>query len=164
MIPTIIHDRFSYLSRHVKGMHVYAVIDGLQYERQTGAWLDKSDARLTPLFAGTEDEPLAHAGPWLVDVTSNDQAAAIVKLEKSCPSVVWLLSNDDPVLCATKLRARLNATLPDGKEVIMRFWDPRALRAISKHVSAETQRTLFSAALNWFVFLNGRYDPIAGQI
>lgn len=49
--------------------HLYALVDGAQYQIQRYKRL-LAGTGLFPLFKGTPDAALSHAGPWLVDVAN----------------------------------------------------------------------------------------------
>lgn len=157
MIPPFLEARLAELRESHQGVGLYALVDGLQHEQETGNRIEPDDGRVVSLFKGTPDEGLAHAGPWLVDMrTSEGYGECLVDLEEKRPSVVWLFALSDASALATLLRERLNARLPDGKDVLLRFWDPRALDAICRSMHAETRLNFFSAALEWHYLLAGR--------
>jgi hypothetical protein len=156
-MPQRITDEWEFIARRHKAARVFALIDGLQYSQETGNPPDASDPALTGLFVGTEDEPLAHAGPWLVDIAvSGTHATVIAPLEASRPAVVWLISTDDAQTLADKLRERLNATMPDGREVLLRLWDPRAIDALGRSTDRAARDELFGVALLWSYLRDGK--------
>jgi len=119
--------------------------------------MQPSDARRA-LFQGTEDEGLAHAGPWLVDLAQEtpDHIGAISGLEQAKPSVVWLFSRLPLEPLALALQHRLNSRLPDGKIALIRFWDPRVLVTLFKALDLPTRRDYFSDADEWHAQLDGK--------
>ncbi|MDR5738070.1 DUF4123 domain-containing protein [Caballeronia sp. LZ016] len=155
MIPQDIQTRLSDLCKRHDNARLYALVDGIQYEREIGERLNATNTGITALFAGTEDEPLAHAGPWLVEVLTDECAATTARLEASRPSVVWLVCTDDAPTLAGKLRERLNAVQPDGQEVLLRYWDPRVLHGLAASLKGDASAQFFGAALEWFYLFNG---------
>ncbi|WP_250534830.1 DUF4123 domain-containing protein [Caballeronia sp. AZ10_KS36] len=155
MIPQAVQIHIGELRERHPDARLFALVDGIQYERQTGKRFDRTSAGVIALFDGTEDEPLAHAGPWLVEMLTDEHAAITAQLEAARPSVVWVVSTDDAPTLADKLRQRLNATQPDGTELLMRFWDPRALHALIKSMSEATRTRYFGAALAWLYLFDG---------
>jgi len=89
-------ERFQTLRQQQQLLNLYALVDGFQYEQHTGQRLQHQPGINRPILHGTEDEPLAHAGPWLVDVTTADeQVPQLQALEQALPSVSWLMTSID---------------------------------------------------------------------
>jgi hypothetical protein len=168
-LPLVLKTRADEIAQRYKGARLLAVFDGLSYQEAFNNRPDESDPLQIPLFKGTEDEPLAHAGPWLIDVSASDaHASTIDKLEQSFSAVLWLVSADNILTIAQRLRQRLNTKLPDGREAILRWWDPRAARAMDEHLSPASKRALFGAALEWYYLVHHKYSAnqyiyIAGE-
>lgn len=157
MIPDFVRTRFAALSGHLPDLRVYVLVDGIQYKRWAGKNIEPQDAAILSLFEGTEDEPLAHAGPWLMNVLVSEQYAEVVAtLEKNDPGVVWLIADGEIESLAAKLRRRLNARLPDGRELLLRFWDPRALNSLYMSIQPDIRREFFSDALEWHYMFAGK--------
>lgn len=150
MIPASVAAQLrEYRKRHYSG-HVLALVDGLQYQQQTGQPLASEDDMTVSLFAGTKDIALAHAGPWLVDPKqARDRVADLGELEQSRPGVIWLITSESLEGQAEKLRPYLNTRLPTGRSALLRFWDPRVLHALNAACRDKTGRALFTTAKAW---------------
>lgn len=157
MTQESVRTRFVTLSSYHPNLGLYALVDGIQYKRLTGKHIEPQEAEMVSLFKGTEDEPLAHAGPWLMNVTvSEEYAEAVTTLEKDGPGVVWLIAEGEIQSLAAKLRLRLNARLRDGRELLLRFWDPRALNSLYLSMRPDIRREYFSDVLEWHYILGGK--------
>ncbi|MGF6115871.1 hypothetical protein ABIE30_002944 [Janthinobacterium lividum] len=77
-------------------LRLYALVDGAQYQTQHNKRL-LAGTGLFPLFKGTPDAGLSHAGPWLVDVASVAESFVeeLTALERDTPSLSWLISPQD---------------------------------------------------------------------
>jgi hypothetical protein len=150
MIPGSVNEQLrQYRKRYYSG-HVLVLVDGLQYEQQTGRQLAPEDDMVVSLFAGTKDIALAHAGPWLIDPkTARDRVVDLGELEQARPGVIWLISSDSLERQAEKLRPHLNTRLPNGRSALLRFWDPRVLHALNAVCQDKTARALFGTAEAW---------------
>ncbi|WP_414446781.1 DUF4123 domain-containing protein [Burkholderia sp. 22PA0099] len=151
MMPLEISQRFDHVREHFPHMAAYALVDGVQYTRLTGARVTPSVRENRALFAGTEDAALAHAGPWLVSVATAGASTlqTISRLEQAYPSVLWLFSQLDMESLAQVLQVKLDARLPDGQIALMRFWDPRTLVALYNALDATARREYFSHVDEW---------------
>ncbi|WP_440965061.1 DUF4123 domain-containing protein [Massilia sp. GER05] len=116
-----------------------------------------------PIFLGTEDEPLAHAGPWLIDVVrAPDQLQSLHDLEQALPSVSWLISAIDLEGLSQLLQLKLDAQLPDGRKVLLRFYDPRVLGNLM-HTMNNAQRAEFVHLIDeWHFIHDGRRVCMGG--
>lgn len=138
-------------------LHLYALVDGLQYEQSQGKRLEPASDRRA-LFAGTPDEPLAHAGPWLVDVhqAGDEFADELVQLEQSAPAVSWLFAVHDLDNLARLLQANLDACIPGGQTALLRFWDPRILATLADVLDPAQREILFGQVYEWHFLNNGK--------
>ena len=146
MIPDDIAGRLERLKANSPQLAAYALVDGVQYSRFTGARIEQLNGTTRALFVGTEDEALAHAGPWLVDLAKADRSivATVTRLEQTHPSVMWLLSQLDIESLAMVLQLKLNSKLPDGRTALIRFWDPRVLVGLFNALDLQSRREYFS--------------------
>lgn len=105
----------------------YAVIDGAQDPSLVG--MVRQCAEHTCLISGALDETLAAALPWLV--AFDPDAPLMQRWRAEGEGRAWGILLCTP-LALRPLRARLkkvlNAILPDGTEVLFRFYDPVVLR------------------------------------
>lgn len=150
-------ERLRQLQQHHSALCLYALVDGVQYEahRQTRM---TEDATRYPLFTGTPDAALAHAGPWLVDVAGvalsflEDLAA----LEQKTPSVTWLFAVQDLGGLAQLLQLHLKTWLPDGRTALLRFWDPRVLVKLAQILDPVQREAMFGHIHEWHLLLDAR--------
>jgi len=111
-----------------------------------------------PLFAGTPDAALAHAGPWLVEAACADEAllAELATLEHEAPALVWLIAPQDQEGLAQLLQLRLDVRLPDGRSALLRFWDPRVLVNLARTLDAAQREEFFGLIHEWHLLHEGR--------
>jgi len=158
MIPAAVMERYHLQSERYRDMRLYALVDGFQYQKHTGSQIGSQPEITCALFAGTKDEPLAHAGPWLIDLAraSAPQVATLAGLEAALPSVVWLITGTDIGTLAARLRPKLDARLPDGTRALLRFWDPRVLDSLCRSLARETRREFFGNVQEWDYMVDGK--------
>nr|WP_314544622.1 DUF4123 domain-containing protein [uncultured Massilia sp.] len=149
--------RFQNRLQNGTALHLHALVDGFQYEQHTGRRLEHRHGINRPIFLGTEDEPLAHAGPWLVDTAkAPDQIQPLYELEQALPSVSWLMTSIDLEGLSQLLQLKLDGELPDGRKVLLRFYDPRVLGNLFQTMSAEQKAAFFHLIDEWLFIYNGR--------
>lgn len=139
-------------------LNLYALVDGFQYEQHIGERLEFQRGVNRPILYGTEDEPLAHAGPWLVDITKSDRHISfLLELEEALPSVSWLMTSIDMEGLSQLLQLKLETELPDGRRALLRFYDPRVLGNLY-HTMDTTQRAEFFHLVDeWHFIYNGKH-------
>jgi hypothetical protein len=158
-----IADRFLVLQQADATLRLYALVDGFQYEQHAGKRLEHRRGVNRPIFLGTEDEPLAHAGPWLIDVgKAPDQLSSLHDLEQSLPSVSWLISPIDLEGLSQLLQLKLDGQLPDGRKVLLRFYDPRVLGHLMQTMSNEQRAEFVHLIDEWHFIHDGRRVCIGG--
>ncbi|HDR9025060.1 DUF4123 domain-containing protein [Burkholderia vietnamiensis] len=162
MIPVSVVERFrTYPNRHIDSMRIYVLVDGIQYQQQTGQQLETLDGVAVSLFAGTRDIALAHAGPWLVATKeAHGKLADFGDLEAACPGVVWLFSRAGLESLADKLRPHLSVRLSNSRSAMLRFWDPRVLHELNQTLQSKQERALFKAAPEWLYLDEGQRQII----
>ena len=150
-------ERFRALQQADAALWLYALVDGFQYEQHTGQRLDHRPGINRPLFLGTEDEPLAHAGPWLIGVDkAPDRLHLLHELEQALPSVSWLISAIDLEGLSQLLQLKLAAQLPDGRKVLLRFYDPRVLGHQMQTMDSEQRAEFVHLIDEWHFIHDGR--------
>lgn len=152
-----VQERFLTLAERRSELRWYALVDGHQFKLHTGDRLQSSPGVNRALFQGTEDEPLAHAGPWLYDLARcpeliNDLAA----MEQALPAVSWLMTAMDLEGLAQFLQLKLDAELPGGRKALIRFYDPRVLGNLIKVMDAEQRSEFFFLIDEWHFVYNGK--------
>jgi len=150
-------ERLADLQTAFPALRLYALVDGIQYENHRGERLDYSTG-FTSLFHGTPDGPLAHAGPWLVDIEEAGDATAkdLAALEREAPSVTWLITEADLHGLAQLLRLRLDVRMPDGRIALLRFWDPRVLVGLVNVLDSKQRETFFAHIHEWHLLRDGQ--------
>jgi hypothetical protein len=148
--------RWERLQEDNPALRLYALVDGLRYQTQLDKRLTSTD-RLISLFADTPDAPLAYAGPWLFDASSGDKEmlAEFILLERSVPSVTWLITVQDLRGLAQMLQLQLDVALPDGRTALLRFWDPRVLANLARTLDSEQRAEFFGRIDEWHLLHEG---------
>jgi len=155
--------RWKQLRETMPALELYVLVDGLQYEMHLHERLQSSNGRL-PLFAGTRDATLAHAGPWLMDMTQVNEAmtAKLVKLECDAPSLIWLITQQDLTSLGQRLQSQLDVQLPDGSSALLRFWDPRVLVSLARSLDGVQREAFFGHIQEWHLLNAGQRMVIGG--
>lgn len=145
-------------------LRLYALVDGVQYQTQLCKRLQPGRG-LFPLFAGTQDAALAHAGPWLVDAALAGEAmvAELAALEREAPSLIWLIAPQDLEGLGQLLQLRLDVSLPDGRSALLRFWDPRVLVNLARTLDGAQREEFFGHIHEWHLLDAGRRMWIGRQ-
>ncbi|WP_321788595.1 DUF4123 domain-containing protein [Paraburkholderia sp. J94] len=157
MIPEEIQSRLLAHSEQHTNLRVYVLVDGIQFHKHTSTAIQPQAGSVIALFAGTLDERLAPAGPWLIDpVRAKGLARIIVEMEPDLPGVVWLITSLDIDAQAELLRLKISARLPNQRELMVRFWDPRALVSLYQSVSREKWRAYFDGVHEWLFIHEGK--------
>lgn len=156
MIPEEVNERLRMLSTRYEVLRVYVLVDGIQYERRTGQPMAARSGAVVSLFEGTDDEPMARAGPWLVDpLQAPELTAQLAAMEPHLPGVIWLIGWSGVEVQAGMLRKMINAVRPDGRQIMLRFWDPRALASLRRTLSTQAWNDHFRGVLEWHFIENG---------
>lgn len=149
--------RFLGLTEKRSELRLYALLDGLQYEQHTGQRLQRLAGVNRALFDDTDDAPLAHAGPWLCDVSQHPQHIdSFAALECARPAVSWLITAMDLEGLAQYLRLRLDAELPNGRRALVRFYDPRVLGHLFTVMDAQQRAQFFHLIDEWHFLHNSQ--------
>jgi len=150
-------DRLGLLRTTFPTLRLYALIDGVQYENHRGERLDDRP-NFVALFHGTPDGPLAHAGPWLVDVEDAGDSVTndLARLEREAPSVTWLIAEADLYGLAQLLQLHLNVRIPEGRVALLRFWDPRVLASLVNVLDPKQREIFFAHIHEWHLLRDGQ--------
>ena len=150
-------ERLKQLQHYHSALRLYALVDGVQYETRRQTRLIQ-DTTCYPLFAGTPDAALAHAGPWLVDMARAKPSflADMAALEQETPSVTWLFAVQDLNGLAQLLQLHLETLLPDGRLALLRFWDPRVLVKLAQILEPAQREAMFGHIHEWHLLLDGK--------
>lgn len=145
------------LEEKAERLTLYALVDGIQFER----CFDKSLLEghgAHPLFSAPEDQGLAFAGPWLLDMSQQSPAHAddILRLEKKYPAVSWIISGQPLVTLARHLERGLMVTLPSKEQGVFRFYDCRVLKRLPDLLSPAQFAQLMKYSQCWFFLSDGQ--------
>ncbi|MEQ6349963.1 DUF4123 domain-containing protein [Ralstonia pseudosolanacearum] len=149
-------ERLAGLRPRVPALRLYALVDGAQYQLQIGRPILPRSC-MASLFEGTADAPLAHAGPWLVDVERADTelVSDLGRMETWAPAVSWLIAQTDLPGLAELLRQQLDVRLPDGRTALLRFWDPRVLVRLVEVLDGGQLQAFFAHLYEWHMLRDG---------
>lgn len=151
-----VQERFEALAATRPTLRWYALVDGFQYTQHRGERITARPGVNRALFAGTEDAPLAHAGPWLYDMARcPEQVAPLAALERSLPSVSWLITTLELEGLAQVMQLKLDAELPIGKKALLRCQDPRVLAHLFAVMDAHQKAQFFGSIDEWHFIANG---------
>lgn len=152
-----VSERYQALQKKEDTLNFYALVDGYQYELHFGRRMQHQLGINRPILAGTEDEPLAHAGPWLIDLTKLPaQERSLEELEQALPSVSWLITSVDLEGLSQLLQLKLEAQLPDGRKAVLRFYDPRVLGNLYHTMDVQQRADFFDLIDEWHFMYNGQ--------
>ncbi|MWP48051.1 DUF4123 domain-containing protein [Gilliamella sp. Pas-s27] len=143
-------------SRHK--LTLYTLVDGLEYERLFRNELIQ-DKNILPLFIRPNNKEVAFAGPWLIDIMQVDKNVqnSLLQLEKTYSSVTWLISILRLDYLFNQLENQLHLRLPDKRNALLRYYDPRVLNNLQNVLTAD-QFKLFTLNINdWLYFHNNHY-------
>ncbi|KNY10200.1 hypothetical protein AKG08_10735 [Achromobacter piechaudii] len=143
-------------------LRLYGLVDGLLYAAvATGVSLARSSSCIA-LFDGTPDEALAHAGPWLLECSTDrdGQMPALQQLGDSAYGCIWIISGYGPEELAAALRARLNVRMPNGSTALLRYYDARITRDITALLTPAQRAAFFAPVQDWLTQRDGQLTMI----
>jgi hypothetical protein len=132
----------------------YALVDAGQIPEMRGAFLEQMEIPHARLFDGTKEHKIAQYGPVLIplDRNANSSQLPVSQLLHSMQygwTVSWLTSPLDLNDLARHLAGHLNGVLEDGREVLIRYYDPRNLAPFLDHVDSKTKTALLTPITYW---------------
>ncbi|WP_410199006.1 DUF4123 domain-containing protein [Burkholderia cenocepacia] len=139
-------------------VRLFALVDGLLYSELGGSEPRRTRDSVIALLDATPDASLADAGPWLFDFAAVDGACRGVlrQLAQSEYGVNWIISAYGPNQLAAELRERLDGTLPDGRSVMLRYYDARVMRHFAPALSSTELTMFFSPTFDWLLEIDGQ--------
>ncbi|WP_088930410.1 DUF4123 domain-containing protein [Burkholderia multivorans] len=139
-------------------LRLFALTDGLLYSELSGSAPMRSAESAIALLDGTPDASLADAGPWLFDYDGADSATrdVLTRLAHGELGVNWIISAYQPRQLAGELRERLDATLPDGRTAMLRYYDARVMRYFAPALTSTERTVFFSPAFDWLIEIDGQ--------
>ncbi len=114
------------------------------------------------LLDATPDASLADAGPWMFDCEriDSDTQTALARLARSEYGVSWIVSAYQVRQLASELRQRLDATLPDGRHAMLRYYDARVMRYLAPALGSSEGTMFFSPTFDWLIEINGTLSRV----
>lgn len=150
---------FSYAAQlllHTTEATLFALVDGLQYERFTGEELVFKRDIAVPLFETWPDSRIAFAGPWIISMNdAMETQEKLCALESALPSVSWILSSSTLTELVAHFQKNLNVGLPDGRAALLRFHDPRIQVRLGTMLDSQQHRELTYLTNEWTTMVNG---------
>ena len=145
------------LRKASKNLRLYALVDGIQYDRAIGEEL-KREKGVYPLLSQPEDKAILFAGPWLLDINilPEDYLLKLRKLETESPAVSWIISEYDVLPLAHHLENGMIVTLPSKQAGLFRFYDCRVLQKITALLSQEQLALLIQEMTRWIFYHEGK--------
>ena len=107
------------------------------------------------LFKGTVDEGLVEVEPLLLDplnIKTSHGLSWLIENEKTTPMLVWLVSNMPISELAGRLRTLLSADLPDARNALLRYYDPRVFNKLMQVLDANQKSEFFNLAQQWWAW------------
>lgn len=151
---------FSFAAQHLihsSDVSVFALLDGLQYERFTGDELKIIPDVAFPLFNTWPDSRIAFAGPWLIRMNvAMEMRAKLEALEIALPGVSWIVSGSMPEELVAHLQRYMNAGLPDGRAALLRFQDPRVQVRLGRMLNSQQHREMTNLMQEWLTIVDGK--------
>ena len=142
---------------HSSDVSVFALVDGLQYERYFSEALSAQQSVAVPLFDTWPDSRIAFAGPWIIPMHSvMDFSEKLCELEAALPSVSWMLSPLMLTELAAHFRKYMNIGLPDGRAALLRFQDPRVQVRLGTMLNSRQHREMTDVMREWLTVVDGK--------
>lgn len=164
MIDNLYHTIMKALFCHPE-CSLYALVDGLQYERHFGCEIKPKQGISYPFFNTLPDSRVAFAGPWLIRLNSEVyQRERLVELSTTLPSVSWILSPLTTEELLVHFKHYCNLQLPDGRCALFRFYDPRVLEGIESLLDEKDFRQLINGVKEWFFILNNELCDVKNKM
>jgi hypothetical protein len=151
---------FSFAAQHLihsSDVSVFALVDGLQYERYFGEELSAQKSTAIPLFDSWPDSRIAFAGPWLIRMNETMEIREQLEaLEIALPGVSWIVSGSMPEELVAHLQRYMNAELPDGRTALLRIQDPRVQVRLGTMLNCQQHREMTGLMREWLTIVDGK--------
>lgn len=136
--------------------HLYALIDHGAHPGLTGR-LNKFQVAWWSLFEGSRDEGALEVAPILLSlktaqgvVPSRSCMTPVFEQARYSSSLLFLYSPLDPLALKRRLALRLDVSLPDGVEMLLRFFDGRVFEALMNSLNLEQTGAFLNPAHAWW--------------
>lgn len=144
---------------HAKTHRLYAIIDCAHKIKDENVSFE-AITKLPPdvcrsLFEGTPEEEHVLLAPYLIHAAHpkyHRMVEWLVNLEVKEPMVLWLASTLEIEALSENLKPLLEAKMPDGKDALLRFYDPRVLTKLMGFFDQEQKKPYFKAAATWWAW------------
>ena len=136
---------------------LYALVDGIQYERLFDEPLKNSQG-ICSLFTIPEDKNLDFAGPWLIDISTltPEVFQKINMLENKYPAVSWIIAKQTFGTLVHHLGQCLTVSFPTKQTGLLRFYDCRVLNILPDLLSPMQIHILMNNIYKWiFLYQEG---------
>lgn len=138
-------------------LSLFALVDGLQYERFFGTELESCKDAALPLFDKYPDSKIAFAGPWLIDMQKSMAfREKLTELEQHLPAVSWLLSARALPELLMHFQKNMNIELPDGRVALLRFQDPRVQMRLGEQLDESQHWAFTRGIIEWYSAIEGQ--------
>lgn len=132
----------------------YALVDAAQVPDMRGPAFDAEGLDYISLFTLTREHAIAKYGPLLIPLSphagpKSPSVARIVRAMRHGWTVSWLTSPLELEALAEHLAGHLNGTLPDGSDVLVRYYDPRLLPVFLDQLDKTTSAALLAPIGHW---------------
>lgn len=142
---------------HSSDVSVFALVDGLQYERYFGEELSAQNSTAIPLFDSWPDSRIAFAGPWLIRMNeSMEIREQLEALEIALPGASWIVSGSTSGELVAHLQKFMNTGLPDGRAALLRFQDPRVQVRLGTMLNSQQHREMTGLMREWLTTVDGK--------
>jgi len=139
-------------TRQLPPQHLYVLLDCAADKELPECVLNlDKQAKRHSLFGTTPLAEIADAGPFLIEINRNTAVFAylLAKMSKQ-PWGYFILSHHAIEALSNRLQVYLNAQMPDGKNYLFRFYDPRVMFNQLRVLSDERLSSLIGQG-NFFV-------------
>jgi hypothetical protein len=142
---------------HSTEVTLFALVDGLQYERFSGDELVFQQNITMPLFEGYLDSRIAFAGPWIIRMDGKMAIReSLFALEAALPSVSWIVSTSTLPELVAHFQKNMNIVLPNGRVALLRFQDPRVQFRLGAMLDEQQHRELTYLTKEWITTAEGK--------
>lgn len=132
------------------GEHRYATIDLANMPEKAERIRGELKAAGAICLIGDRRAEAERASPWLLNTTGSDIVLNwTARLATQHSAVTWLVSPLDMSALTEALSHRMDARLPDGDDVLLRFFDPRVLPVLHRVLDPQQRAAFFSIASEW---------------
>ncbi|MFE4111819.1 DUF4123 domain-containing protein [Kosakonia sp. YIM B13611] len=136
---------------------LFALVDGLQFERHFNFALQTTNNAVLPLFDKYPDSRIAFAGPWLIDMhKAMALRGKLTELEQHLPAVSWILSALSLPELLVHLQQCMNAEMPDGRIALVRLQDPRVQIQLGEQLDEMQHREITKNIAEWYSSVHRR--------